>query len=113
MSGALRYRVDIEAPVINQDEFAGWESDAPPRLVCRVRADILPITSGGYEAFQYGGVISRSDTLILIRDRDDISSDFRVLHGNDEYNIDETIRPRPGTSALMEIHATRRRRGKR
>lgn len=82
-AGRLRNRVTIQKKVIGKDDF-GQDIDQWVD-VCNVRAEIRDISGREYQSSQ--AEQSQTDCKILIRHRNDITPDMRVLCNGIYYDI--------------------------
>jgi SPP1 family predicted phage head-tail adaptor len=83
-AGRLRHRIEIQAPVIEQDEVTG-EMQTTWASVAFTWAEIVP--SSGHEFMAAGAEQSEVRGRITIRYRDGMSADMRILHRGNYYNI--------------------------
>lgn len=82
-AGRLRKRITIQQKVIGKDEF-GQDIDQWVD-VCNVRAEIRDISGREYQSSQ--AEQSQTDCKILIRHRNDIAPDMRVMCNGIYYDI--------------------------
>lgn len=82
-AGRLRNRITIQKKVIGKDNF-GQDIDQWVD-VCNVRAEIRDISGREYQSSQ--AEQSQTDCKILIRHRNDITPDMRVLCNGIYYDI--------------------------
>ena len=82
-AGRLRNRITIQQKVIGKDNF-GQDVDLWVD-VCKVRAEIRDISGREYQSSQ--AEQSQTDCKILIRHRNDITPDMRVLCNGIYYDI--------------------------
>ena len=76
--GKMRYRITIQEPGINQDDYGNI-------IVATVWADIVPVS--GREYFGANQQNSETQYKIYIRYLDGITQKMRILHNNVEYQI--------------------------
>lgn len=89
--GKLRHRVRIERPATTQDPdtgemVAGWET------VATVWASVEPLSAREFIAAQAGQ--SEVTARVMMRHRDGITADMRLVHRGQVYNI-EGVLPDP------------------
>ena len=82
-AGRLRNRITIQQKVVGKDAL-GQDVDLWVD-VCKVRAEIRDISGREYQSSQ--AEQTQTDCKILIRHRNDITSDMRVMYNGTYYDI--------------------------
>lgn len=83
ISSRLKYRIQIQRPVVVRSDsgepVTNWENTG------QVMADIYSVT--GREFFEANQVNSEVTIKIVIRFKDGLTTDMRVIHGSNIYNV--------------------------
>ena len=82
-AGSLNQRITIQSPSNTQDSLGQPLNDWTD--ICTVWASVSDIS--GKEYVSAASERSEVTTRIIIRIRDDIRADMRIVHGTDIYNI--------------------------
>ena len=87
--GKLRHRIEIQALIVDIDSDGAQLELWTNQFNTQLWADIQPLS--GRELIDAGAVQSKVNTRIVIRYRDGILPNMRVLHKNNIYNIEAII----------------------
>lgn len=87
--GKLRHRVTIQALITEIDSDGAQEDIWVNQYNTEIWADVQPLS--GRELIEAGAVQSKVNTRIIIRYRDLMLPNMRVLHKNNIYNIEAII----------------------
>jgi SPP1 family predicted phage head-tail adaptor len=87
--GKLRHRIEIQALIIDTDSDGAQSEAWSNNFNTQLWADVQPLS--GRELIEAGAVQSKVNTRIVIRYREGVLPNMRVLHKNNIYNIQAII----------------------